>query len=272
MSEKTRSRQGYLSYEKMLDRIKSGDLNAYDLNFTPDTHECYVIDPNLKPWPVKSKVCIYDNIPTAIDQINQDNSSYVGQIIAILIDGKYQGYIVNGTQGDYTVSSLADPNIDIDYNNLNNRPIITKSGTLLSPIIADELADGIYIFNGQYKISQKLETIFTGNASQMFLIETEDEIKYVRKITSKEIISYAIADTVSKDTVITESFLKDNGYATHEDVNKALETLDIFSKKEAESYIANYLENSQTLKDIISDDIDKRIVAITEDDIDQLFL
>jgi hypothetical protein len=40
-----------------------------------------------------------------------------------------------------------------DYNSIKNTPIKNLKGTSESPIILSELSDGIYFFDGDYKIS-----------------------------------------------------------------------------------------------------------------------
>lgn len=267
---------GYLSYNEMKDNIANGGLDAYDINFTPDTKECYIVDPNLKPWAIKSKVCVFENEDDAIKSLNQDKSTYLGQIVAILKDDKYVGYIVNEDSNNYIVTPLSsDSNKNLDYNNLGNRPIINLSGSLATPIIADELEDGFYSFSGQYKISQKLETIFSGSKSCIFCIEKADDVVYVRKISGKEIILYTINNSVSESKLITSDFLKENNYATKQDVMDAVSALDVFSKKDAEEYIVQLIQTNETVNDKLDSVVEKKIkdqfVETTDEEIDNLF-
>lgn len=279
MASTTRSKFGYLSYNRMLAKISTGELDAYDINFAPDTKECYIISPDLTPWSVKSKVYTFNSVDQATRILNENVDTYPGQIVAIKANDKFVGYIVNETKDGYVVDSLIDSSEGIDYNNLGNRPIINIEGTLSAPIVADELDPGIYSFSGSYKISQKLETIFNSNKPTLFLIEkdatTEPEITYVRKISGKEIILYTVSDSVTQESLITEKFLLDNNYATKEDVNSAIAALDIFTKQDAQVYIEDLLKSSSLLEDTVAEQVnhvlDEKMNEATNEDIQSLF-
>lgn len=266
---------GYLSYEKMLSTIANGGLDAYDINFAPDTKECYIVDPNLKPWAIRSKVLTFDTEEEAVSQLNADSSTYPGQIVAILKDGSYIGYIVNQESGDYIITPLSsDSNKDLDYNNLGNRPIINLTGSLAEPIIADELDDGFYSFSGQFKVSQKLDTVFSASKSQIFSVEKDVDTVYVRKFSGKEIILYAISDFVTESSMVTSKLLGD--YAKKQDITDAISALDVFSKKDAEEYITQLIQTNSAVNDKLDEIVEKKVkdqvVETTDEEIDSLFI
>ena len=194
MASKSRAKFGYLTYEKMLEKIEAGLLDAYDVNFSPDTKECYVIDPDLKPWAVKSKVYTFDSVEDALEQLNHNSDTYNGQVVAIKHDDKYFGYIVNPASGGFSVTPLSEHVAPIDYNNLGNKPIINVVGEFGNPIIISELANGVYVITGQYQIAPEIQTTYSSTANNIFVIEKTDTQIYIKRITAKEIKTYSIVD------------------------------------------------------------------------------
>lgn len=275
---KNRSKYAYLSYEKMLAKIASGELDAYDINFDAIEKQCYVIAPDLTPWAINSRVYTFDNVSIATETLNKNTDTYAGQIVAIQNNEKYTGYIVNGTKGNYTVSPLGI-NGNVDYNSLGNRPILNLSGTLSSPIVLDQQDDGYYMINGQYRISEKIQTIFSSAKSVLFVVETdEDDSKYVKKISAKEITSYIISknsEEVNQSSILTVDFLKENGYVTSSDVDEKIAALDLFSKQDAENYISQYIKDNPELQTLVEQTvdakIDEKITTASGSDIDNLF-
>lgn len=268
---------GYLPYEKMLDTIAKGGLDAYDINFTPDRKECYVVDPNLKPWAIRSKVLVFDDESNAVTELNKDAGTYPGQIVAVMKDEKYNAYIVNRNSDSYIITPLSSySDKDVDYNTLGNRPIINLSGSLAEPIIADELDDGFYSFSGQYKISTKLETVFSGSKAQLFCVEKNEDIVYVRKISGKEIILYTVGDSVTESSIITSEFLKENGYAKKQDIDNAISALQIFSKNDAEEYIIQLIQSNEPINDklntLVEQKVKDQVTETTDEEIDSLFI
>lgn len=268
---------GYLSYQKMLTTIEKGGLDAYDINFTPDTKECYIIDPNLNPWAIRSKVLTFDNEESALEYLVNDKGAYAGQIVAIKVNEKYKAYIVNEELDSYTITPLSSESVtDIDYNNLGNRPIVNLNGSLVSPIIADELDDGLYSFTGQYKVSQKLETIFSGNKSQIFSVEKDSDVTYIRKFSGKEIILYTVGDSVKESKIITSDYLEENNYATKQDITDAISAIDALSQKDAKEYITQLLHTDPDVQDkiddIVAQKVEEQMPEITDEDIESLFV
>lgn len=277
MASQTRAKFGYLSYNTMLSNIAQETdpkkkLDAYDLNFTPDTKECYIIAPDLTPWAIKSKVYTFDNIDVAIEQLNQNTDTYAGQIVAILHGNKYVGYIVNNIENKFSVSPLYEHPEEVDYNTLGNKPITNLIGTLDNPINAEELDSGIYAVKGQYVISTLYDTIFL-SASDTILIVNQEEHK-IKRITTDEIVDYIItSNDITSSSFVTSDFLDSEGYATEQYVDEKIAALEIVTRKEVEEYV-NQLVNeviNTNLNEKIDQILDEKLQSMDESDIDNLF-
>lgn len=275
MTNKLRSKMAFLNYESMLSKITSGELDAYDIIFTPDSKQCYVVSPDLTPWAVHSKVYVFDSTIAAVSQLNKNEDTYAGQIVAILSDDKYMAYIVNGSKGHFYVTSLGLSD-DIDYNNLGNRPIENLIGSLAEPIILDEQTDGIYKISGQYKISNNLDTVFSNNNTALFYVEIDNDEKYIKKVQAKDTVIYKIANgEVTQDKIVTEQYLKEYGFATQEDIEKAISGLDTHIQETTKEYVADYLNDESggqlVLADAVEQKINEVIVPVDDSDISNIF-
>lgn len=272
MTTKARARFGYLNYELMLSYLKDGKLDAYDINFAPDTKECYVITPELIPWSIKSRVYTFDDEAYAIEALNQNTDTYAGQIVAILSKDVYKAYIVNKNETGFFVTPLSDINDEIiDYDNLGNKPIINLVGTLDYPIAVDTLDSGIYLVKGQYSISG-IDTIFLSASNVVFLVEKSENSTVLKKITSSEIINYSITDgVVTQDSIITSSYLEERGFATNSYVDNKIAALDFVTKEEVSEYVDNLISNA--LSETIDFKIEEKLAEKESEfsDIDALF-
>lgn len=92
----TRAKMGYVAAADIPSKIQGGEFDAYDVIFTNDTYECYIISPNLDPMLVRSKLLLFDSIEEAEAGIVGNPEVYDGMILAVKENGKYQGCIVNG--------------------------------------------------------------------------------------------------------------------------------------------------------------------------------
>lgn len=268
---KTRAKFGYLNYDSMIKKIADGKLDAYDINFAPDTKECYVITPELTPWAVKSKVYTFDDENSAIETLNTNSDTYAGQIVSILSDNKYKAYIVNEDAQGFTVTPLSTYGEEIDYDTLGNRPIINLVGTLDTPISIDTLESGIYMVKGQYTIAG-IDTVFLSASNVLFVIDKSDTYLHFKKITSHEIIDYSIVDGEAKSTtLITSDYLDGCGYATTEYVDNKILALDFITKDEISVYVENVINES--LSNTIDEKIEEKLAEAEADtsDIDSMF-
>lgn len=276
-TENNRARIGYLSYEDMLVRLGEGKIDEYDIIICYDKNTIYVISPELKPIEMKSRVYLYNSIEEANSTLNKNIDTYEGQIVSILTDGKYKGYIVNKDAGIYYVSPIHEAHI-VDYNSIGNRPITNLVGTLENPIEIVSLKSGIYNVTGQYKILNTDNTTYLSANQILFIVDKEGEVVKTKKITSNEIVDYVVKNgEVVSDKIVTETFLKENGYCTEEYINVKLEALDVITKTEVEAYvdevvtkiISDVLDNM--LDEKIDDVLNERIQEVDETEIVSLF-
>lgn len=256
-SIKTRSKFGYLTYNRMLEKIKSGEFDAYDIIFTSDSKECYVVSPELNPISVKSKVYIFESKLEAEEILNKNTDTYKGQIVSILSDEKYKAYIVNQKDELFYVEPICEL-IDVDYDTLGNRPIINMVGTLDNSITVSNLNTGIYKIVGQYKITDTDETIYLAASDVIFLVNKENNSTKIRRITSDEIVNYSITNGISTSShLITEEYLKENNYVQESYINTKISALEKSLKEELTNYIASTLDAQ--LSQIIDEKIDQKL-------------
>lgn len=263
----------YINRDEIEKLIEKGKIDANDIVYTKDSHENIFIGNDLSINPVRSKVYCYEDINSAIEDLNNASDTYEGQIVSIKTNDKYKGYIVNKIDKSYTVTLLSTLE-NIDYNTLGNRPITNLTGSLSEPVIVSELDNGVYSISGQYKIFSSIETIFSSSVNHIFLVEkTESEI-YVRDISARKIISYSsIEGEIKQKEILTSNYLKENGYITSNEVDTKLQALDILTKTEAQSYIedtvSKYLD--KVLDSTIDQKLNNMIVEVDDSAIDDMF-
>lgn len=274
-SAKNRSRYGYLNLTDIQDRIDSGKLDAYDLIYTKDTHECYILTEDLEQVPIKSRVYQFPTEEEALLYLNAATDTYEGQLVAIKKKNRYKAYIVNKDDEDlWCVTLLSDVDEQIDYNTLGNRPITNLTGTLANPIIVETLDNGIYFISGQYKVFDSIDTIFSSYENHIFLVEKSETETHIKDISSTDIITYSlVGDEIEQDKLVTSKFLEDNNYVTGSDLDKKIQTLDILTKTEASEYIEQavnaYLDSK--LDSAIDQKLDEKIVETADTEIADLF-
>lgn len=271
-----RVKYAYVNYDDIQRKIDSGEIDQYDIVFTKDTHEQYFIKEDLSLLRIISKVYCFDSIIEAEETLNKNTDTYVGQIVAIANDNIYSGYIVNRENGKYTVNSLSDGRIPIDYDNIDHRPVINKIGTQDGNLIIGDLDNGIYSVTGVYKIFNEYPTLFTVTSNHLFLVEKTDSISYVKDISAKEIITYTLSNgVVNVLKSVTTQYLEDNQYITNDSFEVKLKTLDLITKAEASEYVKTITNEylKQNLGTTIDTKIDEKIQSLvaTDSDIENLF-
>lgn len=274
-SAKNRSRYGYLNLADIQDRIDSGKLDAYDLIYTKDTHECYILTEDLEQVPIKSRVYQFPTEEEALLYLNAATDTYEGQLVAIKKNNRYKAYIVNKDDEDlWCVTLLSDVDEQINYNTLGNRPITNLSGTLANPVIVENLENGIYSISGQYKVFDSIDTIFSSYENHIFLVEKSETETHIKDISSTDVITYSlVGDEIHQDKLVTSKFLEDNNYVTDADLDKKIQTLDILTRTEASEYIEqavnSYLDSK--LDSAIDQKLDEKIVETADTEIADLF-
>lgn len=266
MEMMNRTNFAYLSYDDMLARIETGEINEYDVVYSKDRLVTYFISENLKPIEIHSRVYVFNSIDEAETFLNSATDTYIGQIVAILYKEKYRGYMVNKKDDRYIVVSLYDNPEVIDYDNLGNRPIINLLGTLDKPILVSTLSPGIYKIKGQYKISNLEETIYLSADGDLILVDNNK----IKKITSDTIEDFSIGeDSFIKKTYITNEYLKENKYATESYLDTKIEALNSLIKADIQKYVQEAI--SQEIDSIVETKIDEKINPLTNDEVNNIF-
>lgn len=273
-----RIKYAYLNYDDIQERIENGDIDAYDIVFTKDTHEQYFLREDLSLVNVKARIYRFDSVAIAKEQLNLNTDTYEGQIVAIADNdlGVYHGYIVNKSGDEYTVLSIADSGTAIDYDALSHQPIINKKGTLSDVLIVGNLDNGLYSVSGEYKIFEEHITSFSTSTEHLFAVEVKKNIKYVKEISAEKITTYTLSDgIVNVQEVVTTDFLNENGYMTEEEFDSKIVALDFINKTEVSEYVkeitTEYL--NENLETKIDEKIDLKIESIiaSDSEIENLF-
>ena len=264
----------YLTYDDMLSKLESGDINEYDIIYSKDQYVTYLITEDLQPLQLRSRVYVFDSISEAEIKLNESTDTYVGQVVAILDDDTYRGYIVNQKSEKFTVTPLWEHSEPIDYDTLGNRPIINLVGTVGKPIMVSKLDDGIYRIKGQYKISDLEETIYLSASYILMTVSKNNQNIVIKKITSDDITDYIITNSdISKNTYVTERYLKDNNYTTTSYINTKIEALEVSIKEDMRGYVQEAITEvfGEELDKKIDDRIDEKFVPMSDSQIRNLF-
>ena len=210
----TRAKWAYLSYDSIQTKINEGVLDAYDIIYTKDSHENVIISPDLEIWSVRSRIYVFDSVEEANTQLNANTDTYIGQIVSILVDDKYKGYIVNrDSQGSYYVNKLTEDDI-------SKNGIVYLKGTLSNKLIIFELGEGIYSIEGQYQIVPD-GTVYMTGGKELFICSNGG----VHHINGNSIEKYTVADdgTVNIETYLTSADLSQ--YMTITDAQQIISDL-----------------------------------------------
>lgn len=142
-------------------------------------------------------------------------------------------YFCNGVGYLYINNSFVPVFKDVDsnissYDQLTNIPVTNKYGDVTAPLVLADFENGSYSVNGQYRIGGDLETIFVVASNVLFLIDSDEENKYITKLDPKKICQYTINlanNSVAKSDYATETWVLAQGYVTETFVNQAIERL-----------------------------------------------
>lgn len=231
--QSNRVKYAYLDYGDIQNRIDNGDIDEYDIVFTKDTHEQYLIKDDLSLLNIKSRIYRFGSIVSAKQALNSNTDTYEGQIVAIADNdlGVYHGFIVNKTDNEFTVTSLADSGSQPDYDSLAHRPITNKVGTLANPLIIGDLDSGMYNVSGEYKIFNEHPTIFSSSMNHLFLVEKTTDKTYVKDVSASETTTYVLSDEGKVDKVegVTNDYL-----------DEKIESLNLVSKDDLSDYMEEF--------------------------------
>ena len=259
----------------MLSKIAEGKLDAYDIVFSKDKKQVFIVNENLVPVAMHSKVYVYESVEKANEELNTNTDTYEGQIVSILKGDVYYGHIVNkDVKGSYYVKPLYEHAEPIDYDTLGNKPIENKTGTYNSPIILNDLPTGIYNICGKYKVTANDEKEYLTGERRLVLVNKMDGTSTIKVVTADGIINFLVKEgNVISDRVVTESSLKEHGYTTEEYVNERIKELDLVQRSEIDVYIQNFI--SKELDKVIDQKIDvameDKLVPLDDDAVFGLF-
>lgn len=209
-----RAKFAFLKYADILNKIADGTLNQFDIIYTKDSHENIIISPDLIPISVRSRIYVFDSVEEANTQLNVNTDTYIGQIVSILVDDKYKGYIVNrDSQGSYYVNKLTEDDI-------SKNGIVYLKGTLSNKLIIFELGEGIYSIEGQYQIVPD-GTVYMTGGKELFICSNGS----VHHVNGNSIEKYTVADdgTVNIETYLTSADLSQ--YMTITDAQQIISDL-----------------------------------------------
>ena len=105
---------------------------------------------------------------------------------------------------------------------------INKHGEITAPVMLSDLDNGIYLISGQYQIGGDLETIYDSSQKVMFLIESDENNKYITKLGANGIDTYVInliSNEAKFDKYATQSWVLSQRYTSEDYVTKAIKNL-----------------------------------------------
>ena len=272
-----RAKFGYLLYDDMLARIADKKLDEYDICYTKDTHECYIISEDRIPIAIKSKVYTYSSVSSAEIALNSAIDTYEGQIVAIKYKSRFRAYIVEKGETGFFVTPLDEARDTIDYDTLGNKPIVNLKGTPAAPIIVGELNAGVYYVSGQYTLVSDDKNINLAMRDLLFMTDGNGNVK---KITSKDIVNYTITDDgIKEDSFATVEYIKKQGFATEKYVDAKIAALEFLTKDDLSEYVTSMVEEilDKKVDAVLDKKVDEKVdvtfsqSAATQDDITKLF-
>lgn len=258
---------GFIAKTELPSRIASGEFDAYDIIYTSDTHEQYIISNELVPVLIRGKVYCYSSVADAVTALNASSDTYVGQLVSIYntTANKYVGYIVNkNVLNSYYVTPLWEHPEPIDYNELNNKPITNVSGTMANPVVINDLPVGTYNISGYMTCPDG--NIISSVVGNIVIVGNDGVIR----ISNAEMVRYTIVNNaIVADRYITEQVLAEHNYATQSFVETKIAALDFITRAEAQAYIESTVE--AMIDEKIDQAIDNKIGQIEQEDIFDLF-
>ena len=271
----TRAKFGFLNYEDMLLKIAEGKLDAYDIIFSKDKKQVFIVNENLEPVAMRSKVYVYESVEKANEELNINTDTYEGQIVSVLKGDVYYGHIVNkDVKGAYYVKPLYEHAEPIDYDTLGNKPIENKTGTYNSPIILNELPTGIYNICGKYKVTSEDDKEYLTGERRLVLVNNMVTTSTIKVVTADGIINFIVKDgVIISDRVVTESSLKEHGYTTKDYVDERIKELDTVIKNEIDVYIQNFItkELETMITEKINTALNSKLQPLDDDAVFGLF-
>lgn len=231
-----RAKFAYLKKDDIFERIASGELDQYDICYSKDTNEIFIVNESLEAISIKGRVDSYDSVLDAEQFLNNSPFTYVGQLVAIRNGNHMRAYLVDDNKGTYVVKPIDQCQEIIDYDTLGNIPITNLKGTSDNPIIISDLVAGMYMISGEYLIASFSDTINYAYKGCLFVTDGNGTIS---RISSSKIVTFKVdRNSIHENETVTEDYLKDHNYTTLEEVKNEIHStlVDSFvTKKEIEN-------------------------------------
>ena len=95
MTTEESAKLGYGNFERVNTAVNQGKLDARDLIITKDTSEFIYIRDDLSRQVIRPRLRCFDDIFTAINELNKSQDTYAGQFVCIKNEqGDYEPYMV----------------------------------------------------------------------------------------------------------------------------------------------------------------------------------
>lgn len=219
------------SYDNIQSYVNDGKLTYPSYVFCKDKNTLVFIDKDLQIQNIKgfnqSSIVEVEELPT---EDVQSNTFYV-------CNGK--GYLLINDVLVPVFKELTDfEGSTSDYDQLENLPVMNKYGEISSPIVLSDLDNGSYSIKGQYKVGGDIETVYVSSKDVTVLVDSDDEYKYITRISAKNVCLYTLELStmhVVVDEYATQSWVLARGYATETYVNQAIK--DLYNKIAEEALV-----------------------------------
>lgn len=123
---KNRIKYAYKNHDEIQNAIDIGQLDAYDIIITKDTHEQFQVQEDLSYIPITSRIYTFPTIENAENYIKTSSDKYNGQIISVLDGDIFHPYMVNQIGDNYFINKLIfETEIDAKMDELDST-IVTQ--------------------------------------------------------------------------------------------------------------------------------------------------
>ncbi len=183
--EKRRSKVGYGLKANVPAAIQSGKIDQYDIIFTTDTKEAGFILADGTPIYVKSRNA-YDNE----DDAKADG--YAGQVITVLVNGKYKPYVLQQSDSGLVLGQLGDDNTK-QYVIVGTRP---EAGQEQGVVYIDDNIGYIWTGSEWKKVFEDVSDSLSDYEERIGKLETES--------VTKEYVQQAIAALKAEVPIVVD--------------------------------------------------------------------
>lgn len=219
------------SYGNIQSYVNDGKLTYPSYVFCKDKNTMVFIDKNLQIQDIngfnQSSIIEVEELPT---ENIQSNTFYI-------CNGKGHLLINNVLVPVFKELTTTESSLN-NYDQLENLPVVNKYGEISSPIVLFDLENGSYSIKGQYKVGGNIETVYVSSKDVTVLVDSDEEYKYITKISTKEICQYTFnleTQHIDTDKYATQSWILARGYATETYVNQAIK--DLYNKIAEETLV-----------------------------------